>query len=156
VLKFAHVLGGRVWAVVGVPLIGVVCICVLPDRASYLSIVAVVLIVLFYRFWRMGVRFDANGILIRGFLRTVRFGWPEVSHFADGRTTLTMGESSATVWAPVVVLHDGRAVTVDAPAWSGVPRPKVLAGITQVAAWYQIPAELTGVVPPPTGLNGGA
>ena len=120
VLKFAHVWGGRVWAVAGVPILGVLAVLAgpghWPQNARYLAIVAVVLIALFYRFWRMGVRFDDHGVRIRGFLLTDRFGWPEVSHFEDGRTTLTAGESSGDFWALVVVLHDGRAIPVRATA----------------------------------------
>ena len=152
VLKYAHVWGGRVWAFVGVPLLGALAAVGLfggpghwPQDALGVAIVAVVLIVLFYRFWRMGVRFDDNGVKICGFLRTDRFGWPEVSHFADGRTTVSGGESSAEVWALAVVLHGGRTVTVSATAGRG-PSPKVLAAIGQVAARYQIPAELTGLL----------
>ena len=151
VLKLAHVWGGRVWAVAGVPILGVLAVLAgpghWPQNARYLAIVAVVLIALFYRFWRMGVRFDDHGVRIRGFLRTVRFSWPEVSHFADGRTTVSGGESFADAWALAVVLHDGRVVTVSATAGRG-PSPQVLAAIAQVAARYQVPAELTGVMPP--------
>lgn len=120
----------------------------------YVAVVAFALILLLYRFWRMGVRFDDHGVRIRGFLRTERFGWPEVSHFADGRITLSDGKGgSEDVWALAVVLNDGRAITVKATAawlrWPPSRGPKMRAAIAQVAARYQIPAELTGVMPPP-------
>lgn len=57
--------------------------------------VAFALILLAYPFWCMGVRFDDRGVRIRAFLRTDRFGWPEVSHFADGRTALSDGKDTA-------------------------------------------------------------
>ena len=82
----------------------------------YVAMVAFALILLAYPFWRMGVRFDGHGVRIRGFLRTDRFGWPEVSHFTDGRTTLSDGKDTADFWALAVVLHDGRAITVKATA----------------------------------------
>lgn len=120
----------------------------------YVAVVAFALILLLYRFWRMGVRFDDHGVRIRGFLRADRFGWSEVSHFADGLATLSDGKGgSEDVWALAVVLHDGRVITVKATvAWLRWPPsrgPKMRAAIAQVAARYQIPAELTGVMPPP-------
>lgn len=63
------------------------------------GVVAFALILLFYQVWRMGVRFDDHSVRIRQFLRTDRFGWPEVSHFADGRTSLTDGKDAADFWA---------------------------------------------------------
>ncbi len=109
----------------------------------YVAVVAFALILLFYRFWRMGVRFDEHGVRIRGFLRTDQFGWPEVSHFADGRTTLTDGKDNETVWALAVVLRDGQTITVKATAawlkWPTSRGPKMRAAIAQVAARYQIP-----------------
>lgn len=124
--------------------------------AAYVVVVAfaLALILLFYRFWRMGVRFDDHGVSIRGFLRTDRFGWPEVSHFADGCARLNDGKDVALVWAVAVVLHGGRAITVQATAaWPARRGPKVRAAIAQVTARYQIPAELTGVMPPPASLK---
>jgi hypothetical protein len=118
----------------------------------YVAVVAFALILLYYRFWRMGVRFDEHGVRIRGFLRTDQFGWPEVSHFADGRTTVTDGKDTEDVWALAVVLRDGRTITVRATAaWLRWPtwRRKMREAIAQVAARYQIPAELTGVMPSP-------
>jgi hypothetical protein len=120
----------------------------------YVAVVAFALILLYYRFWRMGVRFDEHGVRIRGFLRTDQLGWPEVSRFADGCLTLSDGKGgSEDVWALAVVLHDGLAITVKATAawlrWPPSRGPKMRAAIAQVAARYQIPAELTGVIPPP-------
>jgi hypothetical protein len=87
-----------------------------PDRYVAVVAFAFALILLLYRFWRMGVRFDQHGVRIRGFLRTDQFGWPEVSHFADGHTTLTDGKDAEDVWALAVVLRDGRIITVKATA----------------------------------------
>jgi hypothetical protein len=117
-----------VWAVVGVPILGGLAVAVVggpahwPQNAPYLAVVAIASILLFYRFWRMGVRFDDHGVRLRGFLRTDRFGWPEVSHFADGHATVSGGESSAVVWALAVVLHDGRVITVSATAGATHPQ----------------------------------
>jgi hypothetical protein len=120
----------------------------------YVAVVAFALILLYYRFWRMGVRFDEHGVRIRGFLRTDQFGWPEVSHFADGRITLSDGKGGGEdVWALAVVRRDGRTITVKATAawlrWPTSRGAKMREAIAQVAARYQIPAELTGVMPPP-------
>jgi hypothetical protein len=120
----------------------------------YAAVAAFALILLLYPFWRMGVRFDDHGVRIRGFLRTDQFGWPEVSHFADGHATLSDGKgASEDVWALAIVLHDGRAITVKATAawlkWPTSRGPKMRAAIAQVAARYQIPAKLTGAMPPP-------
>src|SRR6516165_4459258 len=96
VVKFADWMMGRMWAFVGVPILGGLAVVAdvdgpghWPQDARYLAVVAFVSILLFYRFWRMGVRFDDRGVRIRGFLRTDRFGWPEVSHFEDGRTAIS-------------------------------------------------------------------
>jgi hypothetical protein len=162
VVKFANVLSGRMWAVVGVPLLGIIAVLGVPGHwrqdARYLAVVAFASSLLFYRFWRMGARFDDHGVKIRGFLRTDRVGWPEVSHFADGVTRVGVGgEKFRDCWALVIVLRDGRTITVTATAeqgfslWTGRPKDAspIVRAIAQVAARYQIPAELTGRGPGP-------
>ena len=90
------------------------------------------------------------GVRIRQFLRTDRFGWPEVSHFADGRTSLTDGKDAAD-FRPLHIVMRRAGCRGAGGGWHGLRAgdPKVRAAIAQVAARYQIPAELTGVMPPP-------
>jgi hypothetical protein len=115
--------------------------------AAYCAVVAVAAIWLVWRGWRSGVRFDEHGVTIRKIFRTRRFGWPEVSHFADGRGRYPEGRP----WVPAIVLRDGRAVTLQEWAWGGKsPDPKIPAAI---AACYGIPAELTFVPPDNRGAR---
>jgi len=53
------------------------------------------------------------------------------------------------------VLRDGRTVNLSSTAGRG-PSPKMLATIAQVAARYQIPAELTGVMPSANASGAGS
>jgi hypothetical protein len=110
---------------------------------AYLAVVAFISIWLFYRICRMGVRFDDHGVTVRKIFRTYRFGWPEVSHFADGKLDLANEATGGRFWALKIVLRNGRAVTVGSTVRLS-PSPKVLATIGQVAAHYQIPGPLTG------------
>ena len=80
-----------------------------PVRVICLAVTAVASIWSLYRGWRMGVRFDDHGVTVRKFLRTDRFGWPEVSRFEDGR--VTVGTASGWAWALDIVLRDGRVIT---------------------------------------------
>ena len=129
-----------------------------PAVIVYLAIVALVSILLLYRVWRMRVCFDDRGVTVRQFLRTCHFGWPEVSHFADGRNNVGHG------WEPngvlKIVLRDGRAVQVGATMGLGrSARRKLLATVGAVAELYAIPAHfyaapahLPGIhrgIPPP-------
>ena len=117
-----------------------------PSLAVYLAVVASVSALLLYRGWRTGVRFDGYGLTIRYFFETRRFGWHEVSRFADG-CTAGLGEGAGQVWALDVVLHEGRVVTVKATARDGrSAAPKVLTAVLQAAECYGIQAPLTGVV----------
>jgi hypothetical protein len=114
-----------------------------PAVVTYLVIVAAALIWGCFRGWRIGLGVDEDGVTVRNFFRTHRFGWPEVSCFADGSA---FGGQSEHWWALRVVLRDGRAVTARGTTRSGPPTPKTLAAIRQAAERYQIPAELTGTV----------
>jgi hypothetical protein len=109
--------------------------------ATYLVVVAAALIWGCFRGWRIGLGVDEDGVAVRNFFRTHRFGWPEVSCFADGSA---LGGESEHWWALSVVLRNGRAVTARGTTRSGSPSPKTLAAIRQAAERYQIPAELTG------------
>jgi len=112
-------------------------------HAAFLVIVATAAIGLAWRGWRSGVRFDDHGVTIRRILRTRRFGWPEVSHFADGQSSV----HGTPVWAPQIVLRDGRAFTLGEWAWDGKKAPdcQILAA---VAGRYGIPAEFDFVPRP--------
>jgi hypothetical protein len=50
----------------------------------YLAAAGLATIWLLCRAWRMGVRFDADGVTVRNRWRTYRINRSEVSHFADG------------------------------------------------------------------------
>lgn len=122
-----------------------------PALIAYYGIAGVVLIWLLYRIYRQRVRFDDQGIAVRNFSRRYRLSWPEVSHFADGKVILTDQGGSGEFWALQIVLHDGRSVTAAATMrmpWTRKKEspglPKVLATIKQIAARYEIPAQLTG------------
>lgn len=127
---------------------------------AYFAVAGLVSIWLFCRICRMGVRFDDHGVTVRRFFRISRFDWAEVSHFADGEVVMSQAGKSAGLWALQIVLRDGRSVTPQGtaklPWWRSkeereepaIPAtPKVLAKIRQVAARYQIPAQLTGKPP---------
>jgi len=107
----------------------------------YLAILAPVSIGLLSRVWLMGTRFDDHGIRVRKYFSTRRFGWPEVSHFADGGW---MNDADDQRWVLDIVLHDGRTVTTGATSSGKTARPGQLAAIRRAAARYHIPADLTG------------
>jgi hypothetical protein len=108
---------------------------------AYLAVVAAASVWLLARGWRLGVRFDERGLTVRKFLKTYRFGWPEVSHFADGSTLAGEGQAG---WALAVVLRDERVITTRLAGLAGAGSPKRLAAVRQAADRYQVPAELTG------------
>jgi hypothetical protein len=108
--------------------------------AAYLTAVAIASGWLLYRACSLGACFDDRGITIRKLLKTDRYDWPEVTRFADGWVS---GDQGSKDWALRVVLGDGKAVTVKGT--SGKNLSANLVAIRQVAARYQIPAELTGI-----------
>ena len=114
-----------------------------PARITSLAVAAFALTWSLYRGWRIGARFDDHGVTVRKFLRTDRFGWPEVSRFEDGRVAVDAGRRWA--WALDIVLHDGRIITtpLGRPLKESTS-PKTLSMVQQVAASHEIPAELTG------------
>jgi hypothetical protein len=67
----------------------------------------------------MGTRFDDHGIRVRKYFSTRRFGWPEVSHFADGGW---INDGDDQRWVLDIVLRDGRTVTTGATS-SGKTAP---------------------------------
>ena len=107
----------------------------------YVAILALASAGLLTRSWLMGTRFDDRGIRVRKYFSTRRFGWPEVSHFADGGF---VNDTDDHRWVLHIVLRDGRTVTTSATSSGRTARPKQLAAIRQAAARYGIPAELTG------------
>lgn len=123
-----------------------------PAVAGYVTVIAFVSMLLLYRGFRQQVCFDGDGVTVRRLLRAKRYGWPEVSRFADGFRSSEGGQW----WVLLIVLSSGRTVTVSLPL-SRKPRgnanPETLAKIRQVAARYQIPADLTGTPQDPTVLS---
>jgi hypothetical protein len=101
----------------------------------YLAILAPVSIGLLSRVWLMGTRFDDHGIRVRKYFSTRRFGWPEVSHFADGGW---MNDADDQRWVLDIVLRDGRTVTTGATSSGQTAHPRQLAAIRQAAARYHI------------------
>ncbi len=119
----------------------------LPDPAVgvYFAVVGLVSIWLLYRACRLEARFDDKGVTLRNFFRTRRFGWSEVSHFADGWTEIWTGEDAGTYWAAAIVLRDGRHIVVKLTmGGKSVANPETLETIRQIAARYGIPGQLTG------------
>ena len=114
------------------------------------GVVEFALILLFYQVWRMGVRFDDHGcqdpaIPAHGSVRLARSeplrGRPHQPHRPQRRRGfLGPAYRDAT---------GGLSRCRRRVAWPAGRGPKVRAAIAQVAARYQIPAELTGVMPPP-------
>src|SRR5262249_6464617 len=127
----------------------------------YLAILGTASIGLLSRAWLMGTRFDDHGIRVRKYFSTRRFGWPEVSHFADGGF---VNDTDDHRWVLHIVLRDGRTVTTSATSSGRTARPKQLAAVRQAAARYGIPADLkgeavtgerlTGLYPDPGGQPG--
>lgn len=113
-----------------------------PVVVIYLAVVGSAAAWLLYRGCRLGARFDDQGVAVCKLFRTQRYSWPEVSRFADG-----YGErQGGRFWALDIVLSSGQAVTVSGVVVRGtLAPPKKLAAIRQVAAHYQIPAEVTGI-----------
>ena len=130
-----------------------------PAVIVYLAIVALVSILLLYRVWRMRVCFDDRGVTVRQFLRTCHFGWPEVSHFADGNVlglSPNEGEVEDPQWALKIVLRDGRAVQVGATMGLGrSARRKLLATVGAVAELYAIPAHFYAAPAHQPGIHRG-
>ena len=144
-LSVFAVFGGMVLLVDGLDRPGWAKHALVPTVAAYLAATGLVVA---WRICRMRARFDDQGVTVRAFFRTSRLSWPEVSEFTDG--TADVGEDR--LWALKIVLRDGRTVTAGAtmraPRRKGKdPLREVLATIEQVAARYQIPAQLTGRVP---------
>jgi hypothetical protein len=111
-----------------------------PAIAAYLTAVAIASGWLLYRACRLEARFDDRGITIRKLLKTNRYSWPKVIRFEDGWVS---GDQGSKDWALRVVFGDRKAVT--AKGTSGKNQSANLVAIRQVAARYQIPAELTGI-----------
>lgn len=113
-----------------------------PAMVAYLVILAAVLTWSCLRGWRIGLRIDQDGVMVRNFLRTHRFTSAEVSCLTDGSS---LGGESKHYWALCVVLRDGRAVTARGTTRSGTPSEKTLAAIRKAADRYQIRAELVSI-----------
>ena len=112
-----------------------------PAAVADLAVVSIACAWVLYLGLHLGVRFDEQGVTVRRTFKTDRYAWPEVSRFADGCYTTGNGDK---IWALDVVLADGRAVALTATARKKTASPKILTAVGEVAASYQIPAELTG------------
>jgi hypothetical protein len=111
-----------------------------PEAAvvSVLAIVAVGLIWGWSRSWRMGLYMNQNGVTVRNYFRTYRFGWPEVTRLVDGSPWYGY-------WALSVLVTGGGAVTASGTASRFKARPETLTAIRQVAECHGIAARLTGL-----------
>jgi len=105
------------------------------QMTGYAALLAIALIVSCVRAYRLGVRFDDDGVTVRNFSRTYRLGWEQVSRFADG------GNSKGG-WALTVICRDGRAIT--ASGTLTVAKAEVLSAIRLVAERHQVGMEVTG------------
>src|SRR5262249_6629592 len=108
-------IGATVWLVIGIifaydagPALGPV-----HGTAAviYVVILALASAGLLSRAWLMGTSFDDQGIRVRKYFSTRRFGWPEVRHFADGGW---INDGDDHRWVLDIVLRDGRTVTTGA------------------------------------------
>jgi hypothetical protein len=114
---------------------------------AYCAIVAAGGILLLYRACRHRVRFDDRGIMVRNFYWTHKLSWHDVSHFGYGKI-IGLTERGPDFWAVRIVLNNGPSVAAE-----GTARVResdflrVLATMGQVAARWQIPAQVTGEVP---------
>jgi Bacterial PH domain len=161
-------LRGRLTTILFVPLGCTGAVVVAFDRPSwakhapvfavvaYLAVVAIASIWLLYRGCRMGVRFDDHGVTVRKFLRTYRFGWPQVSRFEDA---VVWSPGDGHEWALAVVLRDGQIVTTRVLTMSAGWRTKpaileTVAAIQSAATQHGIPAgRLTGQIGPMVELS---
>ena len=106
-------------------------------------------ILLLYQARRHGVRFDDSGITVRNFYRTHKLSWHDVSRFTDGQF-LIGGDAGpgAYSWVVEIVLNNGHSVTAEGTMRDKESNvAKMLATMEQVAARWQIPAQLTGKMP---------
>jgi hypothetical protein len=118
-----------------------------PAALAYLAAAAAVSIWGCWRGWRMGLRLEDHGVTVRNFFHSHRFGWHEVSRFADGSVH---GGEAGRLWAVSVVLCDGRVITASATSrGKRDARPRTLTAIRQAAERHAIPAPLTGTAMKP-------
>jgi hypothetical protein len=94
-------------------------ILLVPAVVADLAIVAIASAWVLYWGFRLGVRFDDDGVTVRRIVKIDWYAWPEVSRFADGCYKTGHGQ---TIWALDVVLVDGQAVTLTATAGNSEPQ----------------------------------
>src|SRR5215469_6383845 len=131
----------RWFAVVITALYGVVVLWPLavhvPGTAftAVLAVVAVVVMCGWVRAWRIGLCLDPQGVTVRNYFRTYRFGWAEVTSFVDG-------VANKCYWALSLLAADGRAVTASGTASGFKARPETLTAIRHSADRHGIAARL--------------
>ena len=82
------------------------------------------------------------------FYRSYRFGWPEISHLADGTVHADrgLGVRREPLWVLLVVLRDGRVIQAKPTVgWLSAEHTTMVLAIRHAAARYGVPAELTGI-----------
>jgi len=110
--------------------------------AAYGIVAAVVSIWGCSRSWRIQLRTDSHGIIVRNLLRSHDISWSEVRRFTDGSVTVFDDH----YWALEIVLRDGRAVTATASTGTpGKAYPGMLRAIEEMARHYAIPVAFTGI-----------
>jgi hypothetical protein len=109
----------------------------------YLVIVAVALIWGCYRGWRLTLRLDGQGVMIRNYFRTYHIGWSELSSLADGNAGLAIQGNFA--WALTAITRNRRPVVGSATTRYSGARPETLAVVRQAAELYGVAADVSGV-----------
>jgi hypothetical protein len=112
-----------------------------PLLAGYLVIAVAASVWALFRGWSMSLRIDDQGVTVRNLFRTHRLRWREVSSFADHPPTpARRGGAGRRVWCCVT----GGRVTARG-TMSGKPLPGTLTAMSDAAAPYGVPADLSGV-----------
>jgi hypothetical protein len=114
-----------------------------------MALVAVAVIWGWGRAWRMGLHLGPQGVTVRNYFRTYRFGWPEVTSLVDGSAMVPgsaglLPGAGLACWALSVHAADGRAVTATGTASPFNARPETLTAVRRAAECHGIAARLTG------------
>lgn len=129
------------WPLVIWPLVALAHHVAVWPAAAYLTVLAGLIAASTYRGARGGTRMDNSGLVIRGWLRSWRLGWPQVAQLTDGC-------DFGGVWVLTVLLNDGRAINCPATSLGPLAERGKLTQVRQVAARYGVREDLGGIGAP--------